>query len=95
MTVISIVSTLVVKGNAVLVVLRPGQARTTREGFLHLWLGARTTRKIGISTDRREVRRASGEIVVGQGWQGRRAASVVNGRSVSAAKVVMTVAGME
>jgi len=84
-----------VKGDAVLVVLRPGQARTTSEGFLHHWLRAGTTGEISISTDRREVRCASSEIVVGQGWQRRSAAPVVDSGTVSTAKVVVTVAGVE
>jgi len=60
-----------------------------------MWLGARTTSKISISTNRREVRYARSEIVVGKGWQGRSAASVINGRSVSVAKAVVTGTGME
>lgn len=62
------ISALVVKGDAVLVVLRYRQVRTTGEGFLHLWLGARATGKISISTNRRKVRCARSKIVVGKGW---------------------------
>jgi len=46
------------------VVVSTVHARATTKSFLHLWLRAGTACEIGITADRSEVGRRSGEVVV-------------------------------
>lgn len=61
------ISTLMMKGNSVLVVLRPSQTRTTCQGLLHLRLGARTASEVSVTTDRREGSGTGSKVMVRNG----------------------------
>jgi len=81
-----------VKGDTILVILRSSHAWAAGESLLHLGLGARTTRKVSISTDRCETTSSSSEVMVGDGVQRCDTMAVV--RAIAATTAAPSIVGL-
>jgi len=83
------ISTLVVKRDSILVVLRPGQTGPTCQSLLHLWPGARAAGEVSVSADRRKSGSTGSEVMIRNGRQWGRATTMVDGRTVPIPQAIM------
>lgn len=77
-------ATLDVRNRSQVVFVASVDTRAILQSFLHLGLGAGTTSEVSVATNRREIRRASGEIVLRQ--RGEAASGVIPRSAVASGK---------
>jgi len=90
-SILSTISTLVMKGNAVLVILWPCHTRATRQGFVHLRLRTRAASKIRVTTNGRKADGRGSKIMVREWWQRRNTTTMtmIGSGTISATQALM------